>query len=214
MKLKWDISGKGEEPWGEGFTQYSGPVPPKGSYVAKIKRMVVGTINKQGDNHGKPRIAILLEIVGGSGSNGLNDEEYTYLHAPIWDGLNIIKHGTSLGKVNGFLHALTDGSKSAKQAVEDAFWPPNGPNAEKEKNRNGVEEVHIKKIGQYVIASPAGEHLVRIITKMGSTLATPERAAQPRAEINAYLPYVGPKPEPASQNGQVDDSGMEILEDD
>jgi hypothetical protein len=207
IKLKWDISGKGEEAWGSGISQYEGPVPPKGSYIAKVKRMTVGKINKEGDNKGKPRISILLEICGGAGAEGLKDTSYTYYGAPIWDGLNIIK--SQAGRVNGFLHALTDGSKAAKDAVETSFWPPNGPNADKETNRAGVEEIHIKKIGPYVIASPAGEHVVRIVTRMGRDLE-----GNPRAEVNQYLPYTESKPTTTVVNGQVDDTGMEIIEDD
>jgi hypothetical protein len=210
MRLKWEISGKGEGSWGEGFTQYDGPVPPKGSYIARIKRMTVGAIKSQGENHGKPRIAILLEIVGGSGADGVRDEKYPYFGAPIWDGLNMIKDPslTSIKKINGFLHALTDGSEEAKRAVETAFWPPNGPDAKKEPRKDGTEEIHIKGIGKYQIQSPAGEHLVRIITKM-----EPDLAGEMRAAVNQYLPYTGPKP--ASVNGQVekDESGMEIIDD-
>ena len=210
IKLKWDITGKGEEPWGAGLSQYEGPTPPKGSYIAKIKRMTVGAIKSQGDNHGKPRIAVLLEIVGGSGADGVRDKNYQYFGAPIWDGLNIIKEPFSLGKINGFLHALTDGSDEAKRAVETAFWPPNGPDAKKEPRRDGGEDIHIKAIGKYQIQSPAGEHLVRIITKMESDLQ-----GEPRAAVNTYLPYTGPKPESISDNGQVikDESGIEIIED-
>ena len=120
IKLKWDISGKGEEAWGAGLSQYEGPVPPKGSYVAKVKRMTVGKINKEGDNKGKPRIAVLLEICGGAGSTGLKDTSYPYYGAPIWDGLNIIK--SQAGRVNSFLHALTDGTQQAKDAASLRPW--------------------------------------------------------------------------------------------
>lgn len=207
MKLKWDISGKGEEAWGSDFTQYTGEVPPRGSYVAKIKRMTVGKIKKEGENQGKPRISVLLEVVGGAGSVGLNDEKYPYYGAPIWESLNIIK--PQAGKVNGFLHALTDGSEEAKRAIETAFWPPNGPDAKKEARRDGTEEIHIKAIGKYKIESPTGEHLVRIVTKMGKDLQK-----QDRAEVNQFLPYTGPRPA-SSVNGKVDDeSGLEPIEDD
>jgi hypothetical protein len=210
MKLKWDISGKGEGSWSDGISQYAGPIPPKGSYIAKVKRMTVGTIKKQGDNFGKPRISILLEIVGGSGADGVRDSSYQYFGAPIWDGLNLIKDAnlSQIKKANSFIHALTDGSDEAKRAVETAFWPPNGPDAKKEPRRDGGEEIHIKMIGKYQIQSPAGEHLVRIITKMGADLE-----GNPRAEVNQYLPYTGPKPA-AQANGQVteDVAGMEIVD--
>jgi hypothetical protein len=212
MKLKWDITGKGDEAWGADFTQYEGEVPPKGSYVCRIKRMTVGAIKSQGENHGKPRIAVLLEVVGGAGADGVRDKDYEYFGAPIWDGLNIIK--TQTPKVNAFLHALTDGSEEAKRAIETAFWPPNGPDAKKEAKKDGSEEVHIKAIGKYPIQSPNGEFLVRVITKI-----EPDLQSQPRAAVNQYLPYKGPKP--TASNGKVadvvdaeivDDDGGEILD--
>lgn len=207
MKLKWDITGKGDEAWGSGITTYEGEVPPKGSYVAKIKRMTVHAIKSQGDNHGKPRISVLCEVVGGSGADGVRDTNYKYFGAPIWDGLNIIKKQTP--KVNSFLHALTDGSDEAKRAVETAFWPPNGPDAKKETRKDGGEDIHIKAIGKYPIQSPSGEFLIRIVTKMGADLD-----GNPRAEINQYLPYKGPRQE-AKSNGQVsDDTVAEIIDDD
>jgi hypothetical protein len=189
IKVKWDISGKGDEAWGSDFQTYDGEVPPKGSYVAKVKRMTLGTIKKEGENKGKPRISVLVELVGGQGASGLGDKEWKYLGAPIWDGLNIIKAQT--GRVNGFLHALTDGSESAKRAVETAFWPPNGPKAEKveRKGQAGGSDVHITQIGKYNIGSPDGECLVRVTTKMGKDLD-----GNPRAEIQSYIPYDGPKP--------------------
>lgn len=213
MKLKWDVSGKGDDAWGSGNVgPYEGDVPPAGSYVARIKRMTVHKIKKEGENQGKPRLAILLEIVSGAGANGLDDPDYQYLGAPVWDSLNIIKNQT--GKINGFLHALTDGSDAAKRAVETAFWPPNGPKAEKEARRDGTEDVHIKEIGAYKINSPNGQHLVRVITKMGSGLD-----GSPRAEVNSYIPYTGPKPVPqaAATNGKVEDDDVldvDIVEDD
>jgi hypothetical protein len=198
MKLKWDITGKGDEAWGAGITQYEGEVPPRGSYVARVKRMTVGAIKSQGDNHGKPRISVLLEVVGGAGVDGVRDTEYEYYGAPIWDGLNIIK--TQTPKVNAFLHALTDGSEEAKRAIETAFWPPNGPDAKKEARKDGTDDVHIKAIGKCPIGSPNGEYLVRIITKL-----EPDPKGQMRAAVNQYLPYKGPQ-EPKTNGQVVDDT--------
>jgi hypothetical protein len=206
MKLKWDITGKGDEAWGSDFQTYEGPTPPKGSYVAKVKRMTLGHIKKEGENKGKPRISVLLEIVSGAGANGLDDEKYQYRGAPVWDGLNIIKAQT--GRVNGFLHALTDGSDAEKRAVETAFWPPNGPKADKVARRDGgPPDVHITHIGKYNIGSPDGECLVRITTKMGKDLDQ-----NPRAEIGSYLPYTGPGKAAYAQNGATVDD--DVVDDD
>jgi hypothetical protein len=209
IKVKWDITGKGDEAWGSDFQTYNGPVPPKGSYVAKVKRMTLGAIRKEGENKGKPRISVLLELVGGQGANGLNDKEWQYLGAPIWDGLNIIKAQT--GRVNGFLHALTDGSEAAKRAVETAFWPPQGPKAEKieRKGEAGGSDVHITQIGKYNIGSPDGECLVRVTTKMSKDLD-----GNPRAEIQSYIPYDGPKPGYANGANVTDSDDGDVVEDD
>jgi hypothetical protein len=190
MKVKWDITGKGDAAWTGEFQSYEGEVPPKGNYVARLKRMTLGAI-KGGLNPGKPRISVLLEIVGGAGSNGVDDPEYPYRGAPVWDGLNIIKAQT--GKVNNFLHALTDGEDNSKRAVETAFWPPNGPKAEKVV-KDGKKTVHITQIGKYAIGSPDGHLLVRIVTKMGHDLE-----GNPRAEVSQYLPYI----EKGANNGAV-----------
>jgi hypothetical protein len=203
MRVKWDITGKGDAAWSGEFQSYEGEVPPKGTYVARIKRMTLGAI-KGGLNPGKPRISVLLEIVGGAGSNGLGDPDYEYLGAPVWDGLNIIKAQT--GKVNNFLHALTDGQENSKRAVETAFWPPNGPKAEKVV-KDGKKTVHITQIGKYAIGSPDGQLLVRIVTKIGHDLE-----GAPRAEVSQYLPYV----EKGKNNGAAvqDDVEDEDEEDD
>lgn len=197
IKVKWDTDGKGDEAWGAGQDAYTGPIPPKGSYVAKIKRITMGKIKAEGDNKGKPRLSVLVEVVSGQGAESIDDPDYKYRGAPIWDGVNIIKSQT--GRANAFIHALTDGSESAKRAVENKFYPPNmDVRAEKVTRQSGVEDIHIKSIGQYKINSPNGETLVRVVTKLGKDLD-----GNPRAEISQYLPYTGPKPN--SSNGKVAD---------
>lgn len=189
IKVKWDVDGKGEEAWGGGGDTYTGPVPPKGSYIAKIKRITMSKIKSEGVNKNKPRLSVLLEVVSGQGAEDINDTEYKYRGAPIWDGVNIIK--AQAGRANSFVHALTDGTDRAKRLVEDKFWPPNmDVRAEKVTRRDGTEDIHIKKIGPYAINSPNGEILVRIVTKMGKDLQ-----GGARAEVNQYLPYTGPLPD-------------------
>jgi hypothetical protein len=208
IKLKWDVDGKGDEAWGSGGDQYTGEIPPKGSYIARLKRVTQVKIKSAGENKNKPRLSVLLEIVGGQGSDGPIDPEYKYYGAPVWDGINIIK--TQTGRANAFVHALTDGSDEAKRAIENKFWPPNmDVRAEKITRKSGQEDIHIKSIGPYKINSPNGELLVRIVTKMGNDLE-----GNKRAEISQYLPYTGPKP---ATNGKVvddDEDEDEILDSD
>ncbi len=185
IKVKWDVDGKGEEAWG-GDAGYTGPVPPKGSYIAKLKRCTMTKIKSEGENKGKPRLNVLYEIIGGQGADGLDDKEYQYYGAPVWDGVNIIK--AQAGRANMFVHALTDGSDAEKRAIENKFWPPNmDVRAEKVTRKSGVEDIHIKSIGKYKLNSPNGDIIVRITTKMGSDLD-----GNKRAEISQILPYTGP----------------------
>lgn len=205
IKLKWDVDGKGDEAWGSGQDAYTGDVPPKGSYIGKLKRVTQVKIKAEGENKGKSRLNVLVEVTGGQGSNGPVDPEYKFYGAPIWDGVNIIKSQT--GRVNAFIHALTDGSDEAKRAVENKFYPPNmDVRAEKVARRSGEEDIHIKSIGPYKINSPNGETLVRIVTKAGKNLD-----GTPRAEISQYLPYTGPTP---TNNGKVvdDDEDDDLLD--
>jgi hypothetical protein len=200
-QLKWDVDGKGET---GGATGYEGPDLPKGSYVARVKRVTVGKImGENSKNKGKPRITILMEVVGGAGADGIDDSEYPYLGHPVWDGLNIIKSGA--GFVNAFLHALTDGTEAEKSAIETAFWPPNGPYAKKETNpNNGKSAVHVKRIGKVQINSPKGEMLVQITTK-------PDKDLQGnfKATVTRYLPYKGKQPDSTvATSDDLEDDGL------
>lgn len=198
-RIKWEIDGKGVGPAGGGMG-YSGPDLPKGSYVAKVKRMTLGRIKSQGANHNKPRISVLLEVCGPESAK-------QYFGAPVWDGLNIID--SSIPFVNAFLHGLTNGSESEKKAVESAFWPPNGPMTKKEANKAGDEIVHITKIGKYAINSPNGECLVQITVRAGRDLN-----GNYRPEISGYLPYSGPKPESLDDDEGDDDDDIDFGDDD
>ena len=217
MKVKWDVDGKGEAAWGGDQQGYTGPTPPKGSYVAKLKRLTMSKIKSEGENKGKPRLSALYEIISGQGAEGIDDPNYKYRGAPVWDGVNIIK--AQAGRANMFVHALTDGSDAEKRAVENKFWPPNmDVRAEKVTRRDGTEDIHIKSIGKYKINSPNGEIIVRITTKMGKDLN-----GNPRPEISQILPYTGPMPDgskPAKDDEDeddlldMDDDGDEDADDD
>lgn len=200
MRVKWDVDGKGEAAW-TGGERYQGETPPKGSYVARIKRITMHKIKSEGENKNKPRLSVLLEIVGGKGADGVDDREYQYYGAPVWDGVNIIK--AQAGRANAFIHALTDGSDEQKRAIENKFWPPNmDVRAEKVARRDDKpDEIHIKSIGPYKVNSPNGELLVRIVTKMGKDINT----GAARAEVSEYLPYLGEKPKPAKPVDAEDD---------
>lgn len=201
IKGKWEINGKGVAPSAAGgFSNYSGPTPPKGSYPAKVKRMEVVKIKGAGANKGKPRIRILLEIQ----TKQLPEKElHKYHGAPVWDGLNIIEG--SEGFVNGFLHALTNGSAAATAAIESAFWDEDkGPDLKRTKvaagPREGEVETHVIKVGRAQINSPKGEFMLQITTKMGKDLD-----GNPRPEVSSYVHYTGPKAVGEESDSEGDD---------
>lgn len=202
MKMKWDINGKGVAPTtGGGGGNYSGPPLPKGSWPAKIKRITVGQI-KSGANAGKPRLSVLLEV---QTADIPGKEQYD--GAPVWDGLNIMKSG--IGYTNAFLHALTDGSESAKRAIESAFWDADkGPDIKKTQNKSGVDETHIIKIGKVKIDSPNGNMMVQITTKVDKDLNGNDRPG-----VAAYMPHKSTI-EDAKNNGDddvdVDDDDVDV----
>lgn len=206
MKMKWDINGKGKGA-ATGGSNYSGPPLPKGSWPCKIKRITVGSI-KNGPNAGKPRLSILLEVQ----TAGLGGDMAKYHGAPVWDGLNIIPSG--IGYTNAFLHALTDGSESGKRAIESAFWDADkGPDVKKTKNKNGVEETHIIKIGRVKIDSPNGEMMVQITSKVDKDLNGNDRPA-----VAGYMPHKstieGVKNDAALDDDDDDDLIVEVDDDD
>lgn len=189
VKAKWDINGKGAAPAEGGFTTYDGPDLPKGSWPAKLKRVVVTKIKSKGANQGKPRLQILFEVQ----TKQLEDKsKHKYHGAPVWDGLNIIEG--SEGFVNAFLHALTDGSKAQKNAIESAFWDSDkGPDIKRVKVEKGPREgqidTHIIKIGRVKVNSPNGEFWVQITTKAGK-----DQNGAYRPEISGYVPFQGKQP--------------------
>jgi hypothetical protein len=207
-RQKWDINGKGVAPGTGGFNDYNGPDLPKGSWPAKIKRMEITKIAAQGENHGKPRIRILLEVTG------LKGDKAKYNGHPIWDGLNIIDG--SQGFVNGFLHGLTDGSDAQKRYIEAQFWDEDkGPERRRVKvekgSRKGQIEVHITKIGKVNINSPKGETIVQVTTRAGVVERGPNKGDY-RAEVTGYIPQANAKPADDDEDDDIEDDDM--IEDD
>lgn len=202
VKAKWDINGKGvAAAEGGAFQTYNGPDLPKGSWPAKMKRVVVTKIKSKGANLGKPRLQILFEVQ----TKQLEDEtKHKYHGAPVWDGLNIIEG--SEGFVNAWLHSLTDGSKAAKNAIESAFWDADkGPDLKRVKvdkgPREGQVDTHIIKIGKVKVNSPNGEFMVQITTKAGKDLD-----GNYRPEVSGYIPFQGEQP---SAKGDDDDDDFD-----
>lgn len=217
-KVKWDLNGKGvapQQPGEGGFSEYAGPELVKGSYPAKIKRVVVGKIgenakpgSKKSANHGKPRISILLEVQ----TSDIPDKAKYHGH-PIWDGLNIIDGGQ--GFVNAFLHSLTNGSESQKRAIESAFWDDDkGPDFKRVKVEKGPKagtiNTHIVKIGRAVLGPPGkGQFMVQVIAKPDHDLSGAFKAA-----ITEYLPYEGEQDLPEDDDDENEDDVDDVEDDD
>jgi hypothetical protein len=206
VRQKWNINGKGKpaaQPGEGGFSKYSGPDLPKGSWPARLKRMVVGKITSNTENKGKPRISVLLEV------DGLEGDNAKYNGHPIWDGLNIIE--SSVPFVNAFLHGLTDGSEAAKRAVEAAFWDDDkGPVIKKIKvpkgPRAGQVDTHIVKIGKYAINSPKGQIMMQVTTRAG-TVEVGANKGDYRCEITGYIPQ-------ESTSAGDDEDGIDVEDED
>jgi hypothetical protein len=126
IKLKWDVDGKGDEAWGSGGDQYTGEIPPKDSYIARLKRVTQVKIKSAGENKNKPRLSVLLEIVGGQGSDGPVDPEYKYYGAPVWDGINMINspNGELLVRIVTKMGNDLEGNKRAEISQ---YLPYTGP---------------------------------------------------------------------------------------
>lgn len=103
VRIKPEIDGRGAS---VGF--YDGPPPKPGTYVGVVKKMALNKIAR-GDNEGKPRIALLLEITEGQ-----------FKGAGIMHSLNETEQGK--GFLNQFLHAMTDGSDKQKKMIEEWYW--------------------------------------------------------------------------------------------
>ena len=123
------------------FEPWSGPLPPKGSYTARLKVAKLVPITSAA-NKGAFRVFIVCELI-------TNDE---YNGAPVFGNVNLIESGKSF--VNQWLKALTDGSDAQYDKILKAF---NGGQVHVDEKKE-----HIKAIGNVKVNSPNGELPVKI----------------------------------------------------
>lgn len=135
-KFNLSINGVNEEA-AEGREQWSGPLPPKGSYPAVLKMVKVKKIKNKSDN--RLQIMVLLDT----------DDEYN--GCPVFGGVNLTDQG--IPYVNQFLQSLTDGSDAAFTKIKKAFYAGFVVDEKKE---------NVLKIGTLKINSPEGELPIRI----------------------------------------------------
>jgi hypothetical protein len=104
-KFNLSINGVGQD-IAEGREDWSGPLPPKGSYPAILKLVRVKQIKGKTDN----RLQIMAVLNTGDQYDG----------CPVWGGVNLTDQG--IPYVNQFLASLTDGSESEIEKIEKAFY--------------------------------------------------------------------------------------------
>lgn len=149
----------------EGFSDYSGDLPPAGSYKGVLKVLRAKKITG-GENKGKHRLQIGVEIT---------DPRYKGYFA--WGGVNLIDSGLQF--VNQFLNALGDGSDASLKKLQKALF---GPGPVVDDTGNNVE---VKKIGTVTINSPKGERPMIVSLKRKEW---PVGSGEFSCQINGYSP--------------------------
>lgn len=163
----------------EGFSDYSGELPPNGSYRGVLKVLRAKKITS-GGNKGKHRLQIGVEIT---------DPQYKGYFA--WGGVNLIESGLQF--VNQFLNALGDGSEASLKKLQKALF---GPGPVVDDSGNNVE---VKKIGTVTINSPKGEKPLIVTLRRKEY---PAGSGEFSCQISGYSPI-------KSANDDDDDSDVE-----
>ena len=122
---------------------WKGPLPPKGSYPAKLKVVQFKEI-VNGKNKGAYRLAMVC----------LLDTKDKYDGCPVFGGVNLTEQGAQY--VNQWLFALSDGTDAGFKKLQKAFMA--GPITDEKKE-------HVTKIGTLKIGSPEGEQKILISVK-------------------------------------------------
>jgi hypothetical protein len=162
-KFSFGIDGTNEGA-AEGFPQWEGPLPPVGSYGARLKVAKLMQIKPGSANAGKTRIMLMAEIT----------DDGPYKGYPAFGGVNVIDSGLQF--VNQWLRSLTDGSEAQQTAIKKAFY------RDKKGLRPGTDydedTAHIKRIGKWQINSPDGQIPVKVTLRHRVNPNTGETAAQ------------------------------------
>jgi hypothetical protein len=147
----------------EGFDQWSGPTPPRGSYPARLKVCkIVGIKGKEGQH----RMSIMATI-----DTEKDDDLSQYHGCPAWGGANLSDEG--LPYVNQFLQAISKDDAQFKK-VKTAFYGAGPVTDEKKTN--------ITKIADVKVDSPNGELPILI------TVAPDTYNGSTNVKIKSFLP--------------------------
>ena len=174
--MKFKVGGSNPAAAEPGVTNYAGDVPPSGSYLFKLKRLIIKE-NGSGDS----MFQGLAEICEPKGSKAAKYNGYG-----AWFQQNITDQGK--GYVNQMLASFTDGSDAQMLEIKEAFWEE-GPKVQKDekKDKNGKDQFHVIKIGDFLINSPAPE--IKDIFFLGAGEHKPAKGNYAeKLDINAYAP--------------------------
>lgn len=127
-----------------GRNEWSGELPPTGSYEGILKILSTGVIGETAKNAGAAKLSAGVEL--------RNTPEGKYDGYIAWGNLNLIE--SALPYVNQFLLALTDGSDTEFEAIKKAFYVTNPTVDERKK--------HVLKIGRWSVNSPNGELPIKV----------------------------------------------------
>ena len=145
----------------EGYDEWKGPLPPKGSYPAILKIVKVKQIKNKSDNR--------LQIMATVNTKG-DPEREQYDGCPVWGGVNLTEQG--IPYINQFLQSLaTDEADYLK--VKKAFYAGFVTDEKKE---------NVLKIGTKKINSPEGTMEIMI------SLAHNTYEGKTSAKIGSFLP--------------------------
>lgn len=197
--MKFKVGGSNPAAAEPGVTNYAGDVPPSGSYLFKLKRLIIKE-NGSGDS----MFQGLAEICEPKGSKAAKYNGYG-----AWFQQNITDQGK--GYVNQMLASFTDGSDVQMMEIKEAFWEE-GPKVQKDekKDKNGKDQFHVIKIGDFLINSPAPDIKDVYFVGAGEHKAAKGNYAE-KLDINAYAPAteerIGDQGNGSSKKAVNDDLG-------
>lgn len=145
----------------EGFDEWKGPLPPKGSYPATLKSVKVKQIKNKSDN--RLQILCVLNTKG-------DPEREQYDGCPVWGGVNLTEQG--IPYINQFLQSIST-DESDYQKVKRAFYAGFVTDEKKE---------NVLKIGTKKVNSPEGE--MQIMISLGHNVYEGKTSAK----VASFLP--------------------------
>lgn len=145
----------------EGYDEWKGPLPPKGSYPATLKIVKVKQIKNKSDN--RLQIMCVLNTKG-------DPEREQYDGCPVWGGVNLTEQG--IPYINQFLQSLAT-DDADYQKIKKSFYAGFVTDEKKE---------NVTKIGAKKVNSPEGE--LQIMISLGHNTYEGKTSAK----VASFLP--------------------------